>query len=211
MELPADAADAIVEVAPSNPERLLNGQEKAALDVYHQRRQPPLSPDMQARLFSLFLQGIDCMEIVRLNRGVSLGQVIAARVEGRWDEQRQDHLNALLKETRTRLQQTTLEAVDFVTTQLAAAHKLYGDRVKKFLQTGDEKDLGGFSIHGWKGYREAVDLLKTLTGQDAKKHEHKHLHQTDPNQPLPSANRAMTPTEAKQAVKATLKKGGLKR
>jgi hypothetical protein len=202
-------SDAIVEVDTTGPDRFLEPNERAALTVFHQRRQFSLSPDTQAKLFSLFLNGVNCLEIVRLNRGISLGQVIAARVEGRWDEKRQQHVEDLLKETRQRIQQTTLESVDFVASQLAAAHKLYGDKVKKFLQTGDEADLGGFSISGWKTYREALELLKLVTGQDTKKvqGEVKHTHTHEVAQPLTPVNRPMTGDEARLARKAFLSKG----
>jgi hypothetical protein len=171
-----------------------------------------MSPGTQAKLFALFLNGVDCVEIARLNAGITLGQIIVARIEGKWDDLRQEHVENLLKETRLRLQQVALESVDFVTLQLAAAHKQYGDAVKKYLQTGDTADLGGFSIHGWKSYRDAQDLLKVITGAD--KTEKKsvsgevlHRHVNEPTS-IPAVNRAMTPEEARAAVKQLLLQSG---
>lgn len=197
------------DIAPNvNPERFLSSRERAAYDFVVKMKQPGVSPHTQAKFFALFLQGTDCAEIARLNPGFSLGQIVAARVEGRWDEHRQEHVESLLRETRMRLQQTTLEGIEFIAGQLAAARKLYGDKTKKFLQSGDPADLGGFSIHGWKAYREAVDILKTLTGGDKteKKVSGEILHKHEVSQSAPTSNRAMSTTVASTAVEQALAK-----
>jgi hypothetical protein len=207
MAVPEEAA--IVEGVIVNPERLLTPREKAAYELSLKMKVARLSPDTQAKLFSLFLAGNDCVKIMDLNKGITLGQICIARVEGKWDEKRNDHVEALLKETRQRLQQTTLESIDFLTTQLSAAHKHYGDRVKKFLQTGDQADLGGFSIHSWKAYREALELLKVVTTSPDKGKVvgeiHHHVH-AEGTQSIPSVNRAMTAQEAREARQGFLKR-----
>lgn len=185
-------------------EKALNSRELAAYDYVNSRPalQQALSPDTQAKFFSLFLNGTSCEEIARLNKGVSLGNIVRARVEGKWDLKRAEHIEHLLLTTRERLQQISLESVEFVSNMLAAAHKLYGDKFKQFLQTGQEADLGPFSIHGLKAYKEAIELLKTITGQDKKpqKVEGEIVHTHHVAQPLTPSNRGMTPKEARQVV-----------
>ena len=211
---PQQALVAVEEPTLTDAERRLTPRELGAYQFTIRHRMAKLSPDLQARLFALFIQGTDCVEIARLNPGITLGQIVEARVEGHWDEKRQEHLESLLGETRTRLQQITMESVEFLTNQIAAAHRLHGDKIKRYLQTGNPDDLGAFSIHGFKAYREAIELLKTLSGQDAKKvsGEIKHIHESaSPGIPIPAVNRAMTPDEARATIKGVLSRGGLKK
>jgi len=50
---------------------------------------------------------------------------------------------------------------------LAAANKQFGDKLKRFIQTGDESELGkDLSVNSLKQYKDAVDLMMKLTGQD---------------------------------------------
>jgi hypothetical protein len=196
-----------VEPALTATERLLTGRELGALRWARGHPQPKLSPDTQARLFALFLQNVDCIEIARLNKGLTLAQIVEARVDGYWDERRAEYQTALLKATADLVQQTTLESIQFVSLQIAAAHKQYGDQIKKYLQTGDVADLGSFSIHGFKQYREAVELLKTLTGADTKKHSGEILHRHEfagNQQPTVAPTRPMKSIEAKAVVQQAL-------
>lgn len=165
-------------------------------------------------MFGLFLQGTSCEDIVRLNKGLSLGQIVRARVDNDWDGKRQAHIEGLLTSTRERLQQITLESVEFVSMALAAAHKQFGDQFKRYLQTGNEQDLPPvMTITGLKSYKEAIELLKTLSGQDTKKNTHTgeviHTHVVE--QPLPRANKALSSEEASAAVRLALQSKGLRR
>lgn len=207
MEVPV--TDATLAEVGVGPEKYLSPKERDAL-TFAQNKVPPYAPlasSLQARFFNMFLQGISCEEIVRLNPGMSLGQVVTARVEGKWDEKRQNHVETLLRETALRLQQTTLEGIDFITTALAAANKLEGDKIKKYLQTGDPKELGEFTVKNWGDYGKLLSLLKTLTGQDKAPQQqnhsgeivHKHEHTT-----VPAANRGMNHGEARSVIEGTL-------
>ncbi len=173
MEIPDE------ELALPNPlspqEMRLSARELLAYRSWSAMAQPKLSPDNQARFFALFLKGETVEEIVRLNRGYSLGQVTQARVDGDWDARRDSYLQDLLENTRSIVQQTALESIKFVADIMAAAHKKHGEAARKYIQTGDEAALTGFAIEGLKEYKTAVETLQKLTGQDAKtqvKHEH---------------------------------------
>jgi hypothetical protein len=123
-----------------------------------------IAPSVQAQLFALYLNGKSCTEIRKLNPNFSLGQVVDAAVQGDWETQKQEYLNGLMKKARDRLQQTGCEAISFLADQLAAAHKMHGDSVAKYLQTGDPADLGSFGIGSMKQYRDALELLLTASG-----------------------------------------------
>lgn len=203
-----NVTDAIVVESQANPERFLTPREKAAYDFTVAHRMPDLSPASRAKLFALFLQGTDCVEISRLNPGITLGQVVRVRLDDGWDEKRREHIAALLSEVRVRLQQTTLESVEFVSNLLAATHKQYGDQLKKYLMTGDPADLGTFGIHGLRQYREAIQLLRELSGQDDPKTKKQsvtgeviHTHRVEGTTP---ANRGMTNEEARTVIGTAL-------
>lgn len=204
METPAPD-QALAEVI-AGPEKFLTPKERDALHLA-ERRNPPysqLSTHLKMKLFQLFLQGIDCAEIARINQGVALGQILLARVDERWDEKRQDHVEKLLHETQMRLQQTMVEGFDFVSLALAAVHKQEGDKIKKYLQTGDPKDLGDFGVSSWSAYSQVLNILQRLTGAPQappQKHEHVHTHE---HTAVPAANRGMKHEEAKNVIEGVL-------
>lgn len=72
-----------------------------------------------------------------------------------------------MEHAKDRLQQTQLESMDHLRTTLAVAHRAFSNKAKKFLQTGNPKDLPDYSQVGltWKQYRETLELLLKLTGQ----------------------------------------------
>lgn len=144
----------------------LSERELAAYRNWQIGKYPALAPDTQVKLFQLFLNGKGCEEIRRLNQQYTLGQIVQARIFGEWDRRYQDHVNDLLDNTKNRAMQTTLESINFVSDLLAATNKLHGDKISKFLQSGNEKDLGDLQITSLTGYKTAVELLQKLTGQD---------------------------------------------
>jgi hypothetical protein len=134
--------------------------------VWRGTEKPPLAPSLNAKLFQLFLQGKGTEEIRRLNPQLGLGEIVAARIEGRWDERREEHLDALLSNTSLRVQQVTLETADFVCDILAVANREHGDRLRRYLQSGDETELGDFRVTTLAGFKTAIEMLQKLTGQD---------------------------------------------
>lgn len=157
------------EIAIQRARALLSEKEESAYDYFCKSDQPALAPSLNAKLFTLWLNGKSCEEIRRLNQGLTLGQIVAARIEGDWDALRKEHLDRLLQETSTRVQQTTFETADLVCDMLAAANKEHGDRLRRYLQTGDEKELGDMRITGISGLKSAIEILQKLTGQERQK------------------------------------------
>lgn len=140
------------------------------LDAYRMeisRHIAPLSPGTAANLYALFLRGITCDEIQRLNPGLNLGIIIRARIDNDWDAQKALYLKQLLEGVRERVKQAELEAIEYALHRMAAEHKFKGDKLKKFLQTGNPEDLNGIEIAGMsaRGYKEAVENLLKITGQ----------------------------------------------
>lgn len=183
---------------------LLSPKEKGAYEYWKNSDQAPIEPKMQAKMYSLFISGKTCTEIQELHPEYSLGRVVHARVIGEWDEKYQKYLSDLLDTTSKRVMQVTLESANFISDLLTAANKLHGERIKKFLKSGDSKDLDGLEISSIRGYKDAIELLKALTGQDQQKKISGNVivsHTvTQPSESAPSKE------EASQLLKALLYK-----
>ena len=144
----------------------LSPREKHAYVVWQGSDKPCIAPSLNAKLFALWLNGKTCEEIRAMNAALSLGEVVAARVAGRWDERRDEHLDRLLTQTSLRVQQVTMETATFVCDLLAVASREHGERLLRYLQTGDEKELGDFRITSLGGLGKAIEILQKLTGDD---------------------------------------------
>lgn len=106
---------------------------------------------------------------MELNKGLSRGVVLKARVDGLWDERREVYLSELMSNAQDRVKLIALESVNFQGLLLAATHKKYGDRLKRYLQTGNEAELGtGMFVDSIKQYKDVVEMLTKITGQDKK-------------------------------------------
>lgn len=148
------------------PEDVLNDRERIALIAYRRGPAMRLSAETQIKLYSLFLSGHSCSEIQELNKAFSLGQILVARMEGEWDRRRKEHLDSLFENVRSRVQQTTLESVSFIADQIAAVHKMHGDKAKKYLVSGDPKDFDDFGAGDIKGYKVLIEALQKITGTE---------------------------------------------
>lgn len=132
------------------------------------KNKPSVSPSRAVKLFELFLHGISCEEIVKINAPeFCLEQVLEARVRDGWDEKRDAYTTQLYAGAVENVRQIQVESVHFVADMLAAAHKQHGDKIRRYLQTGDEKDLAGaMSIGSFQTYKQVAETLLKLTGQD---------------------------------------------
>jgi hypothetical protein len=195
-----------IEIAESK----LIARELAAYRLYSRLGQPRLSPSLQEQFFQLFLQGKTCEEIVRLNKGYSLAQIVTARIEGDWDAIRDEYIQNLLATSRGRYQQATLESVQFMADILAVANKKFGDAARLYLQTGDEKYLKHFQIENIHQYKQIIEILQKLTGVDQQKPpsmqkvEGDITHHHVVEQPIPDVRKPMPPESAHQALQAAL-------
>jgi hypothetical protein len=154
-------------VIPEKVLARLTKKELTELEKY--RNKPGLAITIQAQFFELFVNGNSCEEIHRLNSNFPFGAIVRARIEGLWDQRKDDMLASALDAVRARVEQTQVAAVHFNADLLAAAHKQFGDRLKKYMQTGDENVLGDVKIETLKQYRDAIEMWLKVTGQDSKK------------------------------------------
>ena len=158
----------------------LNARERVAYEEHMRRQNTPLSPSLEAELFQLYLNGVGLEDIARLNKGLRLGAIARSAVEGDWYEKRRNYADSLLEAVVPRVQQVQAEAIVFAADLLAAAHKLHGNKIRRFLQTGDESELGDFSIRNIDQYRRSTEVLLKLTGQDNKSPQRREIRSEQP-------------------------------
>lgn len=147
----------------------LTPAEQEAYRRYVEANKPALAPSTASGFFSLYLQGHSCEEIARLNPSFGLGIIVKACIDNDWDGQRLQHTQHLLANIRQVVEKTQLESIQFVAEGLAVYQKLAGQHFQKYLQTGKEEDLGDFRNMSFKTYKELLELLLKLTGQEAAK------------------------------------------
>jgi hypothetical protein len=146
----------------------LNPYEKKIYeDWLENKNKPSISPATAAKLFGLFVHGVSCQEICNLNApAFCIEQVIEARVRDQWDEKRRAYTDDLYSGVVNNVRQTQVESIEFVSDLLAASHKLHGQKLKRFIQTGDETQLTGMTVDSFRTYKAVCETLLKLTGQD---------------------------------------------
>ena len=126
-----------------------------------------LAPATAASFFELFLNGNEVDEIHRLNKAFPLESILDARIRYKWDEHKEYCAQALHSKIKDKLIRAQLETASLLADMLTAANKKHGDRLKKYLQTGDEKDLGdALTINSIPAMLKVVDRIQKITGQD---------------------------------------------
>lgn len=149
---------------------LLSDSERIALNDFQDSKTNPLGPDKNAKLYSLYLNGNTCDDIQRLNPGLTLGQIVHARVIGDWDIRREKYQESLLQKTEERHRQVALESINFLSDLLAVTNLRYGQKLKKYLQFEQEADLGELAI-SLRQYKEMAELHQKLAGTDGQKRQ----------------------------------------
>jgi hypothetical protein len=150
-------------------EERLTISEQIAYDKALRSGRAPLAPEFNQKLYELYLRGFSCEDIAAQNPGLNLGSVARARVDGNWDERRDQYTSGLLTDSAASLRQTAAESLNFLSLVLAVAHKEHGERLRRYLVTGDPKDLGDFRINNFSSYKLIIETIARLVGADQKK------------------------------------------
>jgi hypothetical protein len=152
----------------------LSPDELRAYNEYIDAGKPSLSPVTEKQFYELYLNGKPTTEIQRINPSMPLGIIVRAKIDNRWDERREFHIAQLLEGVKERVQHTQLEAINFACDLLSVVHKQQGEKLKRYLQTGDDADLSSIANGmGLKSYKEVLEILLKLTGQDKDKGDKK--------------------------------------
>lgn len=115
----------------------------------------------------MFLNGSDVREIHRLNAAFPIEAIHYERVKSDWDGERERYIRTLQENITDKLVKANLETVGLLTDMLAVASKQNGDKLKKFLQTGNEKDLAGaFTVDSIHQLLKVLEGLHKAVGMD---------------------------------------------
>jgi hypothetical protein len=145
----------------------LTEEEKACMTIYVESGGMPLSPNLAGGLYELFLNGSSCMEISKLNKGLAYGAILDSRIRFDWDKNREEYASDLHSKIRDKVIKAQLETTELMTSILTAANKKHGDKIKKYIQTGDESHLdGALNIDNLNALTKITEGLMKITGQD---------------------------------------------
>ncbi len=165
---------------------------EAERDVYlswRRTKAPPLPVDKGLKMFELYLNGYDCEAICKVNSETyPLGQILDARMRYHWDDRKEHQIKRLFDSIGQKILVTHKESLGFLSDWLAAVHKLYGDKVKQFIQDGDPEILPvQIRFSSIKDYKEMTNLLIALINATKKQVQVKgqvdHVHKIEQSVP----------------------------
>jgi len=136
------------------------------LRLYIENGRHQLAPDTATKFFELFLNGVEPEEIHRLNKAFPYEAILWSMVKYSWPQQRDEYIAKLQSTVRDKVIKAQLETTGLLTDMLSAANKHHGDKIKKFLQTGEASDLdGALNIDSVGNLLKILDGLLKVTGQ----------------------------------------------
>jgi hypothetical protein len=145
----------------------LSVDDSQKLEAYIATGGAPLATSTALSFFQLFLNGSDLKEVHRLNKAFPYESVLWAYVKYDWETQKTKYMQDQMEQIRTKVVKATLDTTSLVTDLLAAAQKKHGDKLKKYLQTGNEADLGdALNVRSINELLKTAEALQKITGQD---------------------------------------------
>ena len=145
----------------------LSLDDSAKLEAYVAAGGHPLAPSTALSFFELFLNGSDLKEVHRLNKAFPYEAVLWAYVKYNWEVQKTEYMQKQMEQIRMKVVKATMDTTSLVTNLLAAAQKKHGDKLKKYLQTGNEADLGdALNVRSINDLLKTAEALQKITGQD---------------------------------------------
>jgi hypothetical protein len=145
----------------------LTSEEFQELSDYILKGGAPLALVTAQKFFDLYLNGYDVNEIHRLNPSFPKGCIYLARLRYSWDQMYHDAMVTMNQRVINKITKAAIEATSIYTDMIAAANKKHGDRLKKYIQTGDESYLkDALSINSISDLAKVIESLQKLSGQD---------------------------------------------
>lgn len=157
-----------------------------------------ISPETVASFFQLYLNGSTPEEIASLNKGFNLEAIHWAMVKYDWPTQRDKYLMDLQDNIRLKMVKTQLEATSLLTDMISASNKRNSEKLKKYIQTGNDKDLdGAMNIETLGGLLKAIEGLQKITGADkTTKVKSEHTETLNVNVNSQQGNSSLSPEDA---------------
>lgn len=146
---------------------LLSERDVIKLKEYIDAGKYQIATDTIAAFFELYLNGNEPTEIARINKGFPVEQINWAMVKYDWPVQRDQYMFDLQKNIRDKVIKAQLEATSLITDMITVSNKKNSEKLKKYIQTGDEEQLKGvMNIESLNGLLKTIEGLQKITGQD---------------------------------------------
>lgn len=156
--------DELVKVENAKEIDKIQTRELESLEDWRRTKSAPMALNVAIKMYELFLNGYSCEEIYRVNGGkFHLGQIVDAKQRYEWEKRRDAQLESIYTNIEQKVYKTKNDAIVHITDTLSAAHKLWGDKIKLFLQEGDKELLEGMDLENLKTYKELLQMLQALT------------------------------------------------
>ena len=145
----------------------LSRQDYQTVTSYIANKGPELALVTANRFFELYLNGNTIDEIQSLNPSFHRECIQWAKVKYDWDKAREDYVNRLQSGVVEKVLKAQLEATSLYADIISVTVKKHGNKYKKYLQTGEMKDLeGAIQIDSIAGLGKVIEGLQKITGQD---------------------------------------------
>lgn len=137
----------------------------------------PISSELSAKWYELYLAGYDYGEIQKTYPQHSLGDVLWCAWKYGWFNKKNDYTRALQNRVAERMAQVRFEIADHVLDLMKVHDVMNKDAVKKYIADPDNNPLPPSAIKGTRQFKDLLDVLEKITtlGQPIK-HEVEVLH-----------------------------------
>jgi hypothetical protein len=142
--------------------KFLSESERYAYGIFLKTQEAEISKDTAEGMYALFQAGKDCKEIQRLNPGFKYGQIVAARVRHHWDVRKAEHRKRLEEDAINNFAITHREGAELARDAITVLIKLNTDAFKKFIQSGNPKDLDGTMLEKGATFAQFEKLLELM-------------------------------------------------
>jgi predicted phage tail protein len=112
-------------------------------------------------MFALYMQGRSYTDISKTTK-VKKDLVLYMSAKMNWYEKRMEHLNDIQKNIMTRLTDTKIQSLDFISNLITAQHKYYGDEISKFIMTGDRTVMENLDLKQLTQYFKSIEILEKI-------------------------------------------------
>lgn len=112
-------------------------------------------------LFGLYMAGKTYEEISKISR-VKKDVVLYLSAKMTWYEKRMAYLEDIQRQMTTKLSNTRIESLNFISDLITCHHKYYGDEINKFLQTNDRTIIDNLDLKALGQYFKSIEILEKI-------------------------------------------------
>lgn len=112
-------------------------------------------------MFGLYMAGKTYTEISKITK-TKKDLVLYMAAKMKWYDNRIEYLTDIQREMTSKLLNTRVESLNFITSLIGAHHKYYGDEVNEFLRTGDKTIMEDMDLKSLGQYFKSIEILERI-------------------------------------------------